>query len=367
MKKLIKIIILLLSIVFAVGVVSYLGFRIYISANSGDVLLRDDFYLNPQIVEVLDEKNAWFDLKEAEKVMYYLEEDDEMIKKMAIGEAWNDEIAEKIIENNKETYKYINRALTKDFFVNPSVQNLSLQDYNTNLLMETIAVRELNRLYLINAKSDLLQGKKNIGINKIAKSIDFGETLRDSSFGISMVDYLFGLGVAKTTYEFMENALPTLDITKEDVLFLHNKLELTKNHNELENIYRIEYFIMKNALNDIDLGDYIEVEAYDYPQFENLSHAFYFKKNMTKNDLANEFDKMIENSHRPCNDLVTSEKKLDIKNTSKFGNYFTENAIGKILVYVISDTNQKFQKKICETDDQVSSLQNQLESYSSQK
>ncbi len=365
--KLIKIIILLLSVVFAVGVVSYLGFRIYISANSGDVLLRDDFYLNPQSAEVSDEKNAWFDLKEAEKLMYYPEEDDEMIKKMAIGEVWNDEIAEKIIENNKKTYKYIDIAVTKDFFVNPSVQNLSLQDYNTDLLMETIAVRKLNRLYLINAKSDLLHGKKDVGIDKIAKNIDFGEILRNSSFGISMVDYLFGLGVAKTTYEFMENTLPTLNITKDDAIFLHNKLELTKNHDELENIYRIEYFIMRNALNDIALGDYIEVETYDYPQFENLSHTFYFKKNMTKNDLANEFDRLIENSHRDCNDLVTFEKKLDIKNASKFRSYFTENAIGKILVDVISDTNQKFQKKICETDDQVSSLQNQLEAYSSQK
>lgn len=363
MNKIFKIIILFLATIFALGVVFYVGFRIYISANSDDVELQDDSNLMPHTEAVNDEENAWTDLIKAEEVMYYPEEHDDVIQKMVLGETWDEDISQEIVEKNQEMYRYIDIALTKEFYANPSLMGLSIDEYDVDLPIDTNSARKLKMLYLVDAKNDLLAGEINRGIEKTASCIVLGNLITNSFFGISMIDYLVGMDVANTTYDFIENNLLKIDLTDDNITLLQDNLEI-KGYNGLENIYKIEYYSYKNAIGDME-----ESLGGDTPSYlqSKSSVPFYFKKNMTKNDLAFEFSRAIENTKRNCNDLIIYEKKFDTNRVGVLQGLLTENAIGKILIDMTAAPNDNFQKKICETNQRREFLKNQLDFLHSQE
>lgn len=348
-------------ILLSLLVVAFIGLKIYFSVNSEDEELLDTSHLVFETINIPDEKNGWFDLKKAGEKMYYPEDKPELITKMAGGEDWNQEFAAELIEKNREALEYFKKSAEYDFIVNPARNNLSIKDFNYDTVFETIGFcRNINKLNLILAKSEIKRNNLSGGIDRFVLSINVADKIGDKN--ILFIEYLLTLLANTHNRLAISTTLNETSFHKEESIILQRELEKNKKNKEnLTYVFKGEFWSLANSFDSMYMSeDLSEVEKEFMASHLSDKSNFYFKPNKHLNALNRMATRNVENSYRSCNNLIPFDDVNNINYDNPLRLVFTENAISKIIIKLTVANLDAIHKKRCIEDFDILALQVKL-------
>jgi len=326
----------LLCIIAIVGIL-WVGFKIYIALNSADDPLMDDSDLIPKITVVADEDNGWFELKEAEKAMYYPKEQSELIGEMASGEDWNADFAQELVERNEEAYKHFYVASQKPYIVSPKLNKLAVENYNFSFEPESqLHIRSLARLSIIRARYLVTEGGSALPVKIVQDLHKVGASLQESP-NPDMITYLVGLSLKNIAYEFIEDQMNHFN--REERIALQNMLSIIPGGSDsLERVMQSEYVMFKNSIIMTDALGRDEFARERNIPLEQISKTnYYFKPNQSINSFGEGMKRMIEQPVSLCGDIhLVNEMAEELNAPGSIGYILTENAAGLLLTDVLN-------------------------------
>lgn len=378
----------LLALFAIIGIlfVLYLGFRVYVAANSGDETLKDDSHLIPKIEKIADEDNAFFDLKKAEEVMYYpkgeeksledsieeiqkkeAESKENLIMKMLRGESWDQEFAHELISKNQKAFEYFEAASKKKYFAIPSLGKKTVDEITYDMRFESIIfLKNLQRLYLISAVNEL---KKDNNYDEYYRRMAIVFEILDKHKNYiqpGVIETLVFVTLNKDANMSLDVALNDIDIDRDSSLALEKSLEKNKYmENMIANAFRFKYLIDRNALSEISKNS--DLTAIDGSFFFKRYWDFYYKPNATKNlHMTRIAEPEINRSLESCSNIASIETGETYE--GGFWKYILKkNAIGEILIKIGSIGLEGVQKKRCENEFRTTANQIKLASSAYEK
>jgi hypothetical protein len=244
MKKILSIIGKFFLVIFAILVVLYIGFNIYISLNSKDDELIDDTMLTPVVLDIPDNENAFIDLKKASEVMYFPQNYDALLKQIT-SDNFDVRLAQNIIDKNQETYNHIEQGLHKEYLINPNINGVDTIKISPFLKVNNIFLRQLNTLLLLDARNNFETGDYNKGVNRVLQSLDIVHKLREKNNSIA-TDYFISLAINNKIIELVKAISSKSGFKKEYAIELQKKFGQTKREDFLKKGRGFEYVMMKN-------------------------------------------------------------------------------------------------------------------------
>lgn len=312
----------------------------------------NDADLRITFADVPDEENAitYFSLA-AEKL--YLPEEKEKskrIREMLAGEAsWDAELAEGLIEKNKETFPYLEQGLAC-----PRSQFPEITSY-TMLLPGLSEWRNLARLCSLRACCLFRSGKEKEAFDEAMKIVKFGHRLQGSKG--TTIHYLVGIGIKNIGLARIRALLTNTSLS--NTLLADYMRQLGAYGADLEamsDALRVECMVSMGFIDDMLAG---KVSGSGGTPAGRARPGFFFRPNKTRRMIADAFRILIENiDKRPAEFTDLKEywpKKAGTKDYVKL--FLSGNAVGTITYHVLIPGREGFLLHRCHQDAAVSATQ----------
>lgn len=321
------------------------GFLTYLSR---DIPPFDDSDMAVSPIILKDEENAYFDLLEIEKTIYYPEEKKELITKMANGEEWDQSFADELIAKNAEALKSFRNMLTRKGYQDPAVQ-VSEKEFSPSMILGPVGnIRTIAYISLIQARTYLGQGSI-IEAQKV--TLDCGKVamLLQNSPRSHLLGYLVGFAIKKSALLLLGDISRQYPAPlSEDLMDSLKSLE--RNSFSIQESFRMEYQIGRNLLKNLDASLFGEISG---ENVNSLYFHFLFKPNETLGYFYDLNRSMVFMAEGECGDASIvvpkySWNKEDRNGLEKVSLVVTENAVGKVLYSVVAVSLGSVHEKRCE-------------------
>jgi hypothetical protein len=262
---------------------------------------------------------------------------------------WDKEVIEELLENNKEALQILSEAAGKTQFqfgitANPENIKPNMAIVNFNPWIQISKINAIKAIHLMKEE------KIETAFDEAIKIIKIGDDI-EKSRNLHLLPYMVGIEIKKIGLETIqilyENSLPSVEIlenTKE-------KLEQYKSINNTDPL-KAEYMNFKKSI-EIPVKERISYLDLNNNIKELSKHKYYYKQIKTLNIAAEYYHQMIEIFNKSCDDslsIITNKTEITWKI------YFTENAIGKILVNSIESDLSNILEKKCDNNELMDSI-----------
>ncbi|MEK7576271.1 MAG: hypothetical protein AAB482_01115, partial [Patescibacteria group bacterium] len=262
---------------------------------------------------------------------------------MAMGKIWNDEVAQKFIDDNKELFAWIdNEFLKKLYYQDPAF--LDPATVSPELILPSLnSLRIVARAESIRAEYLFRQGKEKEAIDESIKILRMGDMIIHSQG--SLIEYLVAIAVKDLGYRRFRLLIDRSLLSQEALNDYLSRLERFRdNRDGLRTVWKYDYLSLKWTM------QYLK----DHPELVNEyssnigintfleEGSFYNKPNKTLHLFADTARRNIANVDRPCNDRIPVPEGVrevivtpnSLPTVIKY--IFTENLVGKTLDNIIS-------------------------------
>ena len=332
-----------LLIVFSVGVVLLIVYKIYITFNVGDDVLFNDSHMMPQMKHINDEENGWENIKKAENVMYFPEEKSDLIDKMVTGENWDNAFAQELVMKNSDAFLYFDEALQKKYIVNPSQKSVDLKaidiDFvieNTNFFRKLVKIRTIGVLYYFH------EGQNMKGIDELDKITQFSYKI-DQNERPLLIDVFINMSIHSTIEQANRYVLTKYALSREELNIIHKNRISIDHRDSLAHAFQLEYVVMKNSYNKM-LYDPILLQENNIDVNRMRQPSFFWKPQQTQNMLMRHYEQAVQNSSHACNDVVPD---IELKKIGYVSGIVQENGMGRTLINITEIPYHNVQMKRC--------------------
>ena len=355
-----------LPVIFAILILGLLVIIYLLNIFLGrDISPIDDSDLWLSKIEIPTKENAFYLLSEASKKISLPIEKTELFEKMANGENWDLEFAEKLIEQNKEVFDYFEKAIALPYF-----QIIQLQDPKTidfEIPIPSLSgFRNIAKLNSIKANYLLIQGKEKEALDLIFKTIKIGQMMEDSPRPF-IISYLTGMNIKEVGLQRLRITIPHLTLSSEKLKDYIIQLEQFKlNEEGLIKTMKMEYISFNNTKLKIDAAfagkpQKQELEKLDGNEILGMIKwipikYFYYKPNQTQKLFAKYYRNFVNNVNKDCYYKSLIEIKPLVPQ-SKIKMLFTENLVGKIFYDAVALNYASIFDKKCVEDFSVTGTQ----------
>ncbi|MBU3964115.1 hypothetical protein KJ591_01675 [Patescibacteria group bacterium] len=289
-------------------------------------------------VEIPLEENSFYYFKEIGEKFYLPEGKGDLFERMATGEQWDPEFAQELIENNKETFRYFEKAVALPYFQELEWQDPKSISYNTSIFGMR-GIRDMVNLNLIKANYLFVQGEEEEAFDLLVKTIKMGQILQDSPRS-SLIPYLLGMSVKNSGLEKLRELISDATLSSEILKnYIDELKQFEENKEGLVGKWKMEYAAFANAKLKIDayFDGKIPDEALEEVGMEGLPISplfvrlnYLYKPNQTQRFFVEHFRNLVNNARKNYyNEMIFSETEATPYSGIKI--LFTENVIGKLL------------------------------------
>ncbi len=356
LKRIIKTIIItfitlfVIALVFLFVIPSILNFF-----NGQDIEVIDDSDLQLKVVNILDEENSFFELKELKDHINLdsLPDNINFTKDYLKSDEWDNEVVLKLLDDNKEAFDLFDKAYQKGVYQVPNTANPE----DISHMMEVIPMnhyRNIARLSAIKSIWMSKNGEYEKSLDEAFKIIVIGDSIERSQG--ATITYLIGLGLKEIGIESYSKALEYSADSSLDLNYYRKKLSKYNVSNNTAQ-FKGEYLVAKKVILSIGDGSLKFPEHIPEPM-----NSYYFKPNLTLS-YSYDFHKDIIDNWSSCDvgpELKTSKKdilKIDsILDVPRI--YFTENAIGIMLVALSDGWVSGTKTRKCNLEDKINNTIN---------
>lgn len=358
-RKIFKKIITWLSISLVVIIVLYFTLPYILGLFFKDLPSIDDSDLKVSPVAVSNSDNAYYDYQRLEGKIV-TEIDGKKVSDFLAGGDWDQNFADSILAKNQDAIMIFNESSTKNYFQDPNfidIGKLKMEDAPTSYLKD---IRAISQVISIQSADLSKKGSVEEAISKALEVADAGQKIENST--CDTVCFLSGITIKDVGLQRLNRLLPNADLSSEKIAIYKNKLSSYLNNKEpLADAFKIEYARQKNTISSS--MDSALREANLNPA--NFKGNFYYQPNRIKELLANDARKYISDLDMSCQEAKSAaEDKTERPKISIWKLYFTPNAVGVILNYVLYTPfmGSNFHVRFCDQEELISSLQNILAS-----
>ncbi len=330
-------------IVFSVGFVFFIMYKIYIIFNVNDDVLLNDSHMIPQMKLVSDDENGWDSIKKAQNFMYFPVEKSDVIDNMIMGENWDNAFAQELVIKNQDMFFYFDEALQKKYIVSPSQRDIDLKaidiDFvieSTNFFRKIVKIRTIGILYYFH------EGQNMKGIDELRKITQFSYKI-DQSENPHLIDVFINMSIYNTIEHANRYVLKKYELSREELEAMHKNRISIDYRDSLAQAFRLEYIVMKNSYNK-KMYDPILLQENDIDVNRMSQSSFFWKPQQTQNMLTHQYEQVVQNSLRACNDI---EPYIEPKKIGFMSRILQENGIGRTLINVTAISYNNVQEKRC--------------------
>ena len=155
------------------------------------------------------ENNAYFDLIKLNETLDVPQEKEELLKKMAAGETWDEAFAREIVRRNQRSFDLFLQASLRPAFQNPAfAREESLSPYNSiSSGGPWVTMARLSAL-----KSLLLakEGKEREALDELFIPLTLGQKIQESR--TFFMEYIIALTLKSISLETLQRLLPSLHL-----------------------------------------------------------------------------------------------------------------------------------------------------------
>lgn len=357
--KTLKIIILIIVLLIIIGL-GLLYLPKILSFFVKDIPSVDTTGLELSNRSILSSENAFFDLAKISPVIYR-PSNINIISDFADGKAWDTKISNEIVLKNTDTLIFFSNASAKLKLQNPSYNDVSLISIN-NPLPKLNDWREASKISAIRSLLLAKQNKYNEAFNEALKSVKIGQLIIDSH--VSLIEYLVGIAIKSIGLNTLETILPASNLSKaqyskysEDLNKIFDTGEGLKSAFIIEHYMRVPQF---DVLTHADKETLSELPK-DIQEKLKSKNNYYYEVNKTKQLDVEYTRQQIANIEIKCDEGAKIPLIKKIAPQSSILLFFTENAVGKILIDTMSDSLSTIYQKRCEKNTQLAKVINMFD------
>ena len=319
-----------------------------LSLFSSDIAPIDDSDLQLKKITILQDENAYYDLIKLEDTIYIPEEKDDLILDHLSDKIWDEEFVKEILSENKEALGYFSVAASKSSFQDPACADPKEISIDTALPSLNVW-RKMSHISAIQALSLTKQGKDKEAFDEAFNSIRIGQKIQESQ--VPLIEYLVAMEMKKVGMETIQKMIVSSELSSEELKkYVRDMDEFYENEEGLVIALKGEYHISTKALDLITPGYSYKLNEEQKKLIKETSlYDFYFQPNKTKLYLAENIRKNIENISKPYSETEIVEIS-ELASSSPIKLYFTENAVGKVLLDISTSNFDSVIKKKCEAD-----------------
>ena len=294
-----------------------------------DIPKPDDSDLQLSAINIPEEQNSYYVLMEVKDKVYWPQEE---IDKNGI----NDELSNKILQNNEQAMNAFERAVALPIFQQPELENP--KNYEASLVLQsTIFIRNLAKANALKASLLFKQGREKEAFDQSLKTIKMGQIVQDGQG--SLMNYLTGLAIKEIGLKNLRSLIPNSHLPSSDLLYYINELnKYEESKLALQKTLKVDYIMIINSqeeeINKVFRGEKLaeDNEIFkDIPPFA-IRSFYYYKPNKTRLLFMETYRNFLSNAGKK--DYAEVIHKEDNRPTTLFV-IFSENAIGKILSNII--------------------------------
>ncbi len=304
-----------------------------------DIPPIDDSDLWLSKVEISEEDNAFFLLKEADEIRIPFERGGVSFDEMVEGKSWDEEFARDLIDENEEFFDLFEKALDRPYFQFPEWQDPKAVDFTT-ILYNLRGAREIAKLNSVKAQHLLNQGREEEALDLTVKTIKMGQMIQDGP-RTPLIGYLSGMAVKDIGLQRLRIMTPGLTSPSESLKDYAIELERFKTNEEgLIRVMKMEYVSFINTKSGIDLAlaGKLSMEELEEMGMGGISFGermagrlnYLYKPNKTQKEFAEYYRSFINNADKGCYemDLVEPETAFEGHPVKML---LTENLVGKVM------------------------------------
>ncbi len=327
------------------GIIGALILTLLIGALSLNVFLGrdispvDDSDLWLSKVEVSEEDNAFFLLKEADEIRIPFERGGVSFNDMVEGKSWDEEFAEELMDENEEFFELFEKALERPHFQFPEWQDPKAVD-TTTILYSLRGAREIAKLNSVKAQHLLNQGREEEALDLTVKTIKMGQMIQDSPRA-PLIGYLAGVAVKDIGLHRLRIMTPSLTLSPESLKGYLIELERFKSNEEaLIRVMKMEYVSFINTKSGIDLAlaGKLSMEELEEMGMGGISFGervagrlnYLYKPNKTQKEFAEYYRGFIDNADKGCYEMDLVQPEIALKG-HPVKMLLTENLVGKAM------------------------------------
>jgi len=308
------------KLILFIGFLILLTFLCFIYLIFRDIPQIDDSDLLLSKVEISQEENAYYSLKEAISKIYIPRGKQKIFNDIAYKDFWDEDFVKELLERNEEVFEIFEKAVEYKYFQFPNLESSSyrfLSNESKNFLSR---LSDLRKLIIIKSKNLLNQDKEKEALDLIIKLIKIGHMIEESSTNDYII-YSFGVQVKRDGLNAFIKMIPDLSFSKEISKDYINKLENFKENKEgLIRATKGEY---ENYLKEKEaLEEFLKNEV--------IFAYFSYKPNKTKKLMTDFYRDVINKINKDCHEIKNETykpKEFPLKTKM----LFIGNALGKNL------------------------------------
>lgn len=252
-------------------------FGAYITYLLRDIPPFDDSDMSVSSSILKDEENAYFDLLEMEKTIYFPEDKKEFIAKMVNGEEWDQVFADELISKNRDALNSYRNILNRKGYQDPGLQEDPSSFSIAQPLKSISLFRSASYINVIRAYSFAKKGDFSVAKSILLENAKIGHSIQNSSRE-TLVSYLVGLAMKKASLTSLQNIVYGKEIPeKGNFSEIQNLERLRKNSFGSSEVFRVEYQVIKNVLKESNWKDMEDLT-------ERNIHPLYFYVFLNRNE-----------------------------------------------------------------------------------
>lgn len=344
-----------------------------------DISQVEDQALELNSINLPDQQNAYFDLKQITNQSEALSQYRDPVESLLNEDRWSQSKAKTILDKTEQVREVYSDAAQHEFFQDPqykneqAVINGAKKDYkNSNgmpgsYLMDLNSIRQVAKLNSIRTKYLSKNQQYNNAVGSALTNIKVGEKIMESQS--PLLYFLVGQAIHKRGLESLEDILATTSEQPAELASVASRLEETS-ISGLSTSYKIAYHNLATGIDFIEKNGYQSVfgQAEDSEVSASMDNIvqkeFYFQPNRTQQKIANHFKGVIKNVKSGCRSGVTNSE--DIK---KYGQLpdeewrwaFTPNYVGKVFMSTPTSFDGGALESACEHLDSVQQFLSQTD------
>lgn len=312
------------KLIFFIGVfilLTFLGFVYFIFR---DIPKVDDSDLLLSKVEIPEEENAYYPLKEAVSKIYIPPEKIKAIDEIVYKDTWDKEFIEELLEKNKEVFEIFKKATEYNYFQFPYLDTISYISLSNESKNFALRLSDLSKLVIIKSKYLIKEGKEKEALDLIFGLIKIGHMIEEGFIHDSII-YSFGAQTKKHGLKALIEEIPYLHLSREESNNYINKLENFKGNKDgliralkgdYMNFLKEKEVVEENLRNEFKKNNFI-ARFINFPDYIIFAY-FSYKPNETKKLIADLYREGIDKANKDCYEIEI--EKL-----------FPENLIGKMI------------------------------------
>jgi hypothetical protein len=307
----------------------------------------DDADLRLQQVVIAPEENAYYYVVRMGKAFNeeFFFKHHKQITAHSNGEIWDEEFVRKLLDANRQSLTYFNKAANRPKFQIPAFKNPEEITMGTKapLIRNWAKITRINKLKSLYLAK---QGQYQAALNQALQSVKLGQKIQEAQIS-HLIEYSMGILIERIGLNAIQAIIAKTELPPEELKLYIQKLDqFFAGEQGLKNAIKTDYHMLIRLISDINKKapiDYIDVEGLiEIPfEFKNIIDlrwfGFYFRPNETKLIFAQNTREAIRNIGKLCQNIELKPTKLfRIEDKSLVEKYFTENLVGKALLDVFT-------------------------------